>query len=475
MRRARDLAALACTTIVLLGGCAIGPNYERPPIPTPDSYRGWVGPDEAASLADLPWWEVFDDPALVKLVSVALEDNLDLRLSTARVEQSRALLGAARSGFFPAIGYTGRAGRQRVPLTSQPGQNHKTFDSFFGAFSLAWEIDVWGRIRRINEVARAELYAAANVRRGVLLSLVSEVALAYFDLLALDRQLEIAQETTAAFEGTLELFTRRYERGVGSKVQTARAAAALAETAAAIPQAEARIAAAENQISVLLGRPPGPIARGAPLVEQRLPPSTPPGLSAALLERRPDVMQAEEQVVAANARVGVAMGNFLPRLGLTTLYGGATDDLEDLVSGRANLWNVVGEATGPLFQGGLLLSEYRAQESGFDEAVANYEKVVLVALAEISDALVAQRTLAAERVQRERAVVSLQEALELALVRYRQGLASYYEVLDAQQQLFPAELLLADVLRDEHNTVVRLYAALGGGWQLDESWLPPTP
>lgn len=471
MRIARRAAAVASTTLWLLG-CAIGPNYERPELAIPEAYRGLLGPGEAASLADLPWWEVFDDPALVKLVVVALEDNLDLRLSTARVEEGRALLGAARSRFFPQIGYTGHAARQRLPLTAEPGQDHTTFNSFFGAFSLAWEIDVWGRIRRANEAARADLYAAADVRRGVLLSLVSDVAQAYFDLLALDRELEIARESTADFQDTLDLFRRRYEGGVGSKLQTTRAAAALARTAAVIPETESRIAAVENRISVLLGRPPGPVPRGARLAEQRLPPRTPAGLPAALLERRPDVMQAEEVVVGANARVGVAMGNFLPRIGLTSLYGGASGELNDLVTGQANLWNVVAQAAGPLFQGGLLLSEYRAQGSIFDEAVANYEKTVLVALAEVSDILVAQHKLAEERVQREREVASLQEAADLALVRYRQGLSSYFEVLEAQQQLFPAQLELANVIRDQHNAVVDLYGALGGGWQLDASWLP---
>ena len=454
-----------------LSACAIGPNYERPETASPPQYRGWVDPPEAASLADLPWWEVFEDPALVDLAVVAIEHNLDLVQATARVEQSRALLGAARSEFYPQIGYKGQGGRSRLPL-NEPGEDHSTFNSLFGAFSLAWEIDVWGRIRRASEAARAELFAADSFRRGVLLSLVSEVAGAYYELIELDRELEIARQSTEDFRETLDLFERRYEGGVGSKLQTTRAEAALADAASAIPELERRIAATENRISVLVARPPGEVSRGKPLLEQQTPPQTPPGLPAQLLERRPDIVQAEEEIVAANARVGVAMGNFLPRIGLTAVYGGASSELKDLVTGSASLWNVLGEMAGPLFQGGLRLSEYRAQKSAWEESKARYEQTVLTALAEVSDALVAQEKLAEERAQRERQVQALSESVDLALVRYRQGLAGYYEVLDAQEQLFPAERLLARAQRDQLNAVVQLYRALGGGWNLGASWLP---
>jgi multidrug efflux system outer membrane protein len=464
--------ALVLAAALGLAACAIGPNYERPETPSPETYRGQVAPPEAASLADLPWWQVFDDPALVALARAALEHNLDLVQASARVEQSRALLGAARSQFYPQIGYQGHAGRARLPLTAEPGQDHTTFDTFFGAFSLAWEIDVWGRIRRASEAARAELFAAEYLRRGVLLSLVSEVASAYFELAGLDRELEISRKSAAAFQDTLDLFNRRYQGGVGSKLQTSRAEAALADAEAAIPELERQITAAENRINVLLARPPREVPRGAPLPEQKLPPQTPPGLPAQLLERRPDIVVAEEQIVAANARVGVAMGNFLPRIGLTAVYGGASSELSELVTGSASLWNVLGEAAGPLFEGGLRLAEYRAQKAVWEEAKAAYEQTVLVALAEVSDTLVAQEKLAEERAQREREVAALQESVDLALLRYRQGLAGYYEVLDAQQRLFPAERLLARVQTDQLTTVVRLYRALGGGWQLTGSWLP---
>ncbi len=455
-----------------LCACAIGPNYERPDVADPARYRGWVEAPEAASLADLPWWEVFGDPVLVQLTTLALEQNLDLVQATARVEQGRALVGAARSEFYPQVGYEGRGGRVRVPISADPGDDHTTFTSLFAGLSLAWELDVWGRIRRASEAAQAELYADEYVRRGVLLSLVSGVASSYFELIELDRELEIARESRDAFQETLDLFQRRFEGGVGSKLPTRRAEAALADAEAAIPELESRIVATENRISVLLARPPDEVARGRPLVAQETPPSTPPGIPAQILERRPDVLVAEEEIVAANARVGVAMGNFLPRIGLTAVYGGASDELHDLVTGSASLWNVLGEVAGPLFQGGLRLSQYRAQKSAWEEAKARYEQTVLTALAEVSDALVAQQKLAQERTQRERQVKALSEAVDLSLLRYRQGLAGYYEVLDAQQQLFPAQRLLARVQRDQLDVVVRLYRALGGGWNLGTTWQP---
>jgi multidrug efflux system outer membrane protein len=464
----------AGVAFVALGfaACAIGPAYERPEIATPPDYRGDLGSPEAASLANLPWWEVFEDPVLVELVVVAIEHNLDLVQATARVEQSRALLGAARAEFYPQIEYSGRAGRTRVPLTAEPGQDHSSFDTFFGAFSLAWEVDVWGRIRRSSEAARAELLASESLRRGVLLSLVSDVAATYFELLGLDRELVIAQQARDAFEATLNLFTLRFQAGVGSKLQTTRAEASLADAEAVIPELESRLVSTENRLNVLLARSPGAVSRGKPLLEQVTPPRTPPGLPAQLLDRRPDIVQAEEEIVAANARVGVAMGNFLPRIGLTALYGGSSSDLKDLVTGSANLWNLLGEVAGPIFQGGLRLSQYRAQKAAWQQSKARYEQTVLNALAEVSDALVAQEKLAAERTRRERQVGALRESVDLALVRYGQGLASYYEVIDAQQELFPAERLLAQVQRAQLDTIVRLYRALGGGWTLDASWLP---
>ncbi len=473
-RRADRLrAALACVTLATLAtGCPVGPNYVRPEARPPTEFYGQLEPPEAESLADLPWWEVFSDPVLQRLVAEAVQNNYDLRAAIARVEQAQALVGVARAPLFPQIGYESAAARQRQLVF--PGEPNRTFNTFLGAFDLAWEIDVWGRIRRATEAAQAELLATEELRRGVLLTLVSSVAQAYFELLELDRELEIARDTTESFRETLELFTRRYEGGVGSKLQTERAAAALYETEANIPSLEAQIVAKENQLNVLLGRNPGPIPRGTPLVEQATPPQTPPGLPSELLERRPDVRQAEELMRSANAQVGVAVASFFPRIGLTSLYGGQSTELEDVVKGSANVWNLVGSITGPIFTGGQLLEQYRAQVAAWEQAKLQWEQTLVTAFSEVSSTLVLQQRLAEVREAQAKAVRAYEESVRLSLLRYNQGLASYYEVLEAQQLLFPAEIDLARTQRDQLLAVVNLYRALGGGWQLpSDAWGAP--
>jgi len=450
---------------VLLGpGCAVGPNFVRPEVEAPQEFRNQVAPAEAASLADLPWWEVFEDPVLQDLIVEGLESNYDLEVAVKRVDEARALVGVARSPFYPQIGYQGSAGRQSLPLL--PTQPKQTFDLFYGAFSLAWEVDVWGRIRRSSEAARESLLATEAFRRGVMLSVATGVAQSYLNLIELDRELEIARETAHAFQETLDLFQRRYQGGVGNLLQVARAEAALRITEAQIPDLENRIVAQENAINVLLGRNPGPVPRGRTLVEHATPPDVPPGLPSALLERRPDLIEAEHTVASANAEVGVAVANFFPRIGLTALYGGQSTQLADIVKENFSIWNVAGNMAGPLFQGFLLLEQYRAQKASWGQSVALYEQTVLTAFAEVSNALTAQTRLAEARAAQERAVEAYRESVRLSLVRYDSGLASYFEVLEAQQQLFPAQLTLAQLRRDQLLTVVTLYRALGGGWEL---------
>jgi multidrug efflux system outer membrane protein len=370
----------------------------------------------------------------------------------------------AQSPFYPQITYGGSAGRVKPNDLLSP-QSDK-FSLFYGAFELAWEIDVWGRIRRSNEAAQQALLATEQFRRGVLLSVVTGVAAAYLTLLELDRELEIARETEASFQQTLELFTRRYQGGIGNQLQVSRAEAALSNTQAAIPELELRILEQENAIRVLLGRDPGEVPRGISLAERSAPPSTPPGLPSALLERRPDVVEAEHSIASANAQVGVAVANFFPRIGLTALYGGASSELKDIVKENFSLWNVAGNAAGPLFQGFRLLEEYRSQVAFWDETTARYQETVLTAFAEVSNTLAAQSRLAESRTAQERSVRAYEESVRLSLLRYDHGLSSYYEVLESQQQLFPAELALARIQRDQLITVVTLYRALGGGWQL---------
>ena len=456
--------------VALASGCALGPNYVRPEVSAPSEYRGQATPVDAASIADLPWWEVFGDPVLQQLIADALAANYDLRAAVARVEQAKALVGVAQSPFYPQIQYQGSAGRQRQPeLLGTPAA---TFDLFYGAFSLAWELDVWGRIRRSSEAAREQYLATEEARRGVLLTLATSVAQAYLGLLELDRELDITRETVKSFEETLQLFTRQYTGGVGNKLQVDRAEAALAQTQAQVPDLERRIVVQENAIRVLLGQSPGPIPRGAPLVDRPAPPDTPPGLPSALLERRPDVLVAEHAIASANAQVGVAIANFFPQIGLTALYGGQSTELSDIVKGSFSVWNVAGNAAGPLFQGFELLEQYRAQVAAWEEAKARYEQTVLNAFAEVSNTLTAQTRFAEVRAAQERAVRAYQESVRLSLLRYTYGLSGYFEVLEAQQQLFPAEITLSQVQLSQLLTVVNLYRVLGGGWQLsDEQWL----
>ncbi|HEY8154214.1 MAG TPA: efflux transporter outer membrane subunit [Myxococcota bacterium] len=465
---ARRLAA-ALLLLPFASACAVGPNYVRPEVESPEDYRGHVDAPEAASIADLPWWEVFEDEVLQQLVLEALTSNYDLQIAVRRVEQANALVGVAQAPFYPQVGYQGSGGRQRQPQFQ--GQSADTFSFFYGAFALAWEIDVWGRIRRSNEAAQEAMLATEEFRRGVLLSLVTGVAQSYLELLELDRELEIAHETAVSFQETLDLFTRRYQGGVGDKLQVARAEAALAQTLAQIPDLERRIVAQENAISVLLGRNPGEIPRGLSLAERPPPPPTPPGLPSTLLERRPDVVEAEHVIASANAEIGVAVANFFPRIGLTALYGGQSTELKDIVKDNFNLWNVAGNVAGPLFQGFELLEQYRAQVAGWEETKAFYKQTVITAFSEVSNVLTAQTKFAEARAEQERAVLAFQESVRLSLLRYNSGLAGYFEVLDAQQQLYPAEVALAQVQLNELLTVVTLYRALGGGWQLaDDQW-----
>jgi multidrug efflux system outer membrane protein len=456
-----------------LCSCALGPNYQRPAIDTPPAYRSEApeaAPVDATSLADLPWWQVFQDPVLKGLIEDALANSYDMRIVAARVEQARYTVGVTRADLLPQASYEGAAQRGRVvnPL----GNDNVTGNQFLGAFQMAWEIDIWGRIRRATEASLADLFATEDVQRGVILSLVTGVAQAYFELRELDLELEIARRTRASFQQTLDLFTRQLLGGVGNKLATSRAAAALAGTAASIPDLERQIVAKENQISILLGRNPGPIARGTLLTEQTYPPDVPAGLPAALLERRPDILQAEQNMVASNALVGVAVTNFLPRIGLTTLYGGQSTEIENIVKGPGNVWGVGGSLLGPIFQGGRLYYSYKGSVAVWEEATLAYEQTVLTALGEVSNTLVARQKFAAARFELEHQVKALQDSVRLATLRFTGGLSTYYEVLEAQQQLFPAENTLARTQLNQLVAVVQLYRALGGGWRAEEERQP---
>ena len=468
MRRPTPVFSFALAAAVALGGCAVGPDYRRPAVPAPETFYGSPGPASAASLADAKWWDVFGDPVLRSLIEEALRNGYDVRLAAARVEEARARYGIAGSLYYPEAGIS--AGLSRVHTSAYATPGNVTGNQVTANALLSWELDVWGRIRRLNEAARAQYLATEEGRRGVELSLVADVASAYFDLRELDAELEISRRTRATFQDTYDLFNRRLVGGAASALETSRAQVLLANASALIPGLEQRIVARENQITLLLGRTPGPVPRGGALTEQALPPAVPAGLPSALLLRRPDVQEAEQSLVAANANVGVARAAFYPTLSLTGLLGGLSPGLRDLfAAGRT--WNIGTGLLGPLFAGGSLRAQERAARAQFDEARVAYEQAVTRALGEVSTELVAIEKLAAEEAERVRAVDAARESVRLATRRYESGLSAYFEVLDALQQLLPAETALVQTRRDRLTALVSFYRALGGGW----SDAPPPP
>jgi outer membrane protein, multidrug efflux system len=351
---------LFCLALLLgwMAGCAVGPNYKRPAITAPEQTRGAAGAAQAASLADSGWWDVFHDDALRGLIDEALQKSYDVRVALARVEEARANAGIARSEFFPQATYQAQWSRSRESDILAPGVGTVSLhDVNLGA---SWEIDLWGRIRRSSEAALAQYLASEDARRGVLLSLVSEIATDYFELRQLDWRLEIARRTRQAFQETYDLFNRRLGAGMASSLETASAEASLAGVAGQVPQLESQVVSLENVIGLLLGRNPGPIARGAALVDQFLPPEIPAGLPSDLLLRRPDLRESEQRLIAANATVGVAMANFFPTISLTGAFGGVSSEVSDLFTG-GKTWSVTAGLTGPLFTGLRLKNQYDAR------------------------------------------------------------------------------------------------------------------
>ena len=469
-------ALLSALVAASVAGCMIGPDYKRPAVAPADKFRSQVGPSEATSIADLPWWQVFNDKTLQQLITQALAGNYDLKVAVARIEEARALVGVARSELYPQVQYQGIAAREKSFTPLEQARGNVTFNTFGQAIQAAWELDVWGRIRRSTEAARANLYGQEDIRRAVMLSLVSDVAADYFLLVGLDRQLAVAQESANTYKQTVDLFTARFEAGKDTKLAVVRAQAAYDASAATVASLNRAITQQENALSVLLGGYPREIPRGTALVEQTTPPTTPVGLTTAILERRPDIQAAEQVVIGANAEVGVALANFFPRIGLSALFGGGAPHAEDIFKSDFSVWNIAGGLTGPIFQGGRLRATYRAREAFWDETIAQYQKSVLTAFRETSDALAAQQTLVAQRTAEQDQTKALREAVELALDRYSGGRASYFEVLDAEQLLFPAEDALAQTQRDQLVAVVSLYKALGGGWSLNAAeWGRPRP
>lgn len=453
----------------LVAACTVGPGYERPPLDLPEELHDQVIPSEpATSIADQAWWQILRDDTLVALIDEALQSGQDLQLAAWRVEEARAEAGILSAQRWPQIQADAGASYGRQSQFVSPVT--ETTDFYVVNLGLSWEVDLWGRIRRLNEAALARFLASEEARRGVQLSLVSEVATGYFRLRSLDLQLEIAQQTASAFQETHDLFNRRLAAGLASALETVSAEAALATTIAQISELERRIVAQENLLSFLVGRNPGEIARGAALESQLLPPEVPAGLPADLLARRPDLRRIEQELIAANAEVGVAVADFLPRISLTAALGGVAPQVSELL-GDGETWSVGGGLLSPLFQGRSLDNRRRAAIARWEQAKVSFEASVRNALTEVSTALVAYQKLAEVEHQQERAVVAYREAVDLATDRYLSGLADYFEVLQARQQLFPAESSLAETRFDRLATLMQLYRALGGGWQLaDEEW-----
>jgi outer membrane protein, multidrug efflux system len=461
MRRTWTAAVLS----LLLAGCTVGPKYNRPSLQPPTDFYA-ERQITTSSEADLAWWDLFKDPVLQSLIREALKNNYDLQVALARVEQERALAGVTRSEYFPQVGYGASISGQRAPFPLVASHTYYSYN-----LNTIWEIDLFGRIRRLNEAQRAVYFASEEAKRDVRLLVLAEVAQGYFQLRALDADIEISRRTVKSFQDTLDIFQRKFEGGAASGLEVARARAALANVAAAIPDLQRQIVAQEVALNLLLGRNPGPIDRGSALAEQFDPPDVPTGLPSQLLERRPDIRQAEETLIAANANVGVAKANFFPTISLTGLLGGVSPQLSELTaSGKA--WSLAGNLAGPLFTAGRLKNEYRAALAQRDQVRIAFEKTVTQAFGEVSSSLSAHQELAKAYENQLTSVAAYRESVQLSSIRYDSGLASYLEIIDAEIQMYPAELSAVIYDLGRKVALVNLYRALGGSWNLNDSqWI----
>jgi multidrug efflux system outer membrane protein len=451
---------------MIAAGCTVGPEYTKPDIAVPITFRAQITPTEAVSFADLPWWSVFHDAVLQGLITEGLANNYDLQIAVARIEQARAKVEEVESQSKPQVGYGATATGEKVVVPGKKSLNSVTYGSIAGVINAAWELDIWGRIRHESDAAKARLLGQQYVRHGIILTLVSDIAADYFQLLELDRELAIANGSADAYRKTLDLFTLRYGAGKDSRLPVERARAAYQSSLADIHDLKRRIGQQEDAISILLGAYPKSISRGHGLTDQAVA-ATPVGLTTALLRRRPDILEAEQGMIAANADIGAAVADFYPKIGLSTFLGGEGVGVGGLWGGFG-IWNLAAALAGPIYSGGRLEAAYKERQAFWDETVAQYRQTIVGAFRETSDALIAQQNLGPQRVALEGQVGALQHSVDLALLRYGAGRASYFEVLEAEQQLFPAEDFLAQVQRDELLAVVNLYKALGGGWDQRE-------
>jgi outer membrane protein, multidrug efflux system len=468
-------ARLCMATLVasLFMGCTVGPNYRRPPVTSPDVFRGSADatppPADVTSLADLKWFDVFKDEQLQDMVRTALVQNYDLREAVARVDAARANLGITQADQFPTIDASAGLTTLRTSASgSSPIPQGFSQRQTFGRVALnllSFEVDVWGRLRRATEAARADLLASDENRKAVITTLIGDVASAYFNLLELDMELEIARRTLAAREESLQLIRLREQGGIATLLELRQGEQLVYTAAQAIPSTEQLIEQTENAISLLLGERPGAIARGRPLTEQEQPPSVPPGLPSSLLERRPDIRTAEQNLVAANAIIGVAKAAYFPLISLTGFFGYQSSELSGLFTGPARAWQFIPQVTQPIFNAGRIGSNVRLAEAQQQIAVVQYERAIQTAFREVSDALVQYRQAREIRATQELLEMTLQDRSRLSYMRYRGGVDTLLNALDADRDLFDAELGLAQARRNELLALVQLYRALGGGWQ----------
>ena len=463
MARRLLLAALLGS---MAAACTLGPDYQRPPVATPETWRQAAAAD--ASIANIPWWELFNDEQLRSLIETALAENRDLRIAVERIEEARATYGFSRADLYPQIEASAAAGSLKFSggsLThTREGGLDTSMERYSVDVSLSWELDFFGRIRRANEAELANLLATEESRRAVAIALVADVARAYVELRDLDLRLAITQRTLESRREYVTLARDRFEGGITPELDLRQAEAEMHRVQAFVYQLERLVVQKENEISYLLGRSPSAVIRGRSLGEQPLPPQVPAGLPASLLEQRPDVRAAEQQLVAANARIGEARAMLYPRIALTGTYGFASTDLDELLDGSSESWNIFAGLLQPIFNAGKNTRRVEVRESQQRQAAYAYERTVLQALREVEDSLIALQKAGEQRGAQGERVAAERQVLDLSAMRYRGGVASYLEVLDAQRSLFDAEIDEVASTSDHVTSLIRLYKALGGGW-----------
>ncbi len=451
-----------------LAGCMVGPDYHRPAVEAPGTWRtaGEAQQKESIPLVDTRWWEQLGDPVLDDLIGSAMRESKDLLIASARVEEFAARYGVVRADLFPQVAAGAQYERQRVTERSanQAGPGYKfTTDSFSATLSASWEIDIWGQIRRASEAARAQLIASEEGRRTVILSLVSSVAAAYVNLRNLDRQLEIAEKTVDSRRRSLELFQQRFKVGVISEMELFQVKTLYEEALASVPQLKNAIGQQENGLCVLIGRDPGPISRGRN-IDQLVPPLVPAGLPSELLTRRPDIRQAEQNLIAANAQIGVARAAYFPAISLTGLLGTASADLSDLFTGPARVWSYGPSLTVPVFTAGKISGQVRTAEAQREQALVAYRQAIQNAFRDVENSLVDQGMTREQLAVRGKQVEDFTRYVYLANLRYENGYSNYLDVLDAERSLFNAQLGYVQNQAALFQALINLYKAMGGGW-----------